>query len=230
MVMWQGLHIIGPLVWDKRNIWIKHVCELLTKEEIDNNIMTTWSGYHSRMKPRAEIDILPLFPDKSFPAIFFKPWWRQVRNFDRMGSGWCLRLVCSPLAELYQRLLTTILSALGMIIKFHWWPSISFSKEHRPTYSHGVIQIYLKNDLTNSRGRDVCVSTVHLLSKWKLSFVVCALSEKWWFWVQCLGWIVSLVFSVWPHHFFQMVTESCEWLSDVVFCTFWYFRCSTVYL
>ena len=33
--------------------------------------MTTWSGYHSRMKdwgslkPQAEIDILPLFPDKS---------------------------------------------------------------------------------------------------------------------------------------------------------------------
>ena len=39
--------------------------------------MTTWSGYHSRMKelssikPRAEIDILALFPDKSFPAISF---------------------------------------------------------------------------------------------------------------------------------------------------------------
>ena len=37
-----------------------------------------------------------------------------------------------------------------MIIKFYWWP---FSKEH--TYSHRVIQIYLLNDLTSSRGRDV---------------------------------------------------------------------------
>ena len=70
-----------------------------------------------------------------------------------MGSGWCLRLVCSPLAELYQRWMSTILSALGMIIKFYWWPSISFSKEH--TYSHRVIQTYLLNDLTSSRGRDV---------------------------------------------------------------------------
>ena len=38
--------------------------------------MTTWSGHHSRMKPRAEIDILlmHLLPDKSFPAISFNPW------------------------------------------------------------------------------------------------------------------------------------------------------------
>ena len=36
--------------------------------------MTTWSGHHSRMKPRAEIDILPRFPDDSFPAITFNPW------------------------------------------------------------------------------------------------------------------------------------------------------------
>ena len=64
------------------------------------------------------------------------------------------------LTELYQRWMTTILSALGMIIKFHWWPSISFSKEH--TYSHRVIPTYLKNHLKSSRGRDVCVSTVHL--------------------------------------------------------------------
>ena len=35
------------------------------------------------MKPLAEIDILPLFPDKSFPAISFNPWLRKVRNFDR---------------------------------------------------------------------------------------------------------------------------------------------------
>ena len=42
-----------------------------------------------------------------------------------------------------------------------------------------VIQTYLKNDLTSSRGRDVCVSTVHLLSRWTFSFVVCALSERW---------------------------------------------------
>ena len=84
------------------------------------------------------------------------------------GSGWGvgLRLGCSPLAELYRRWMTTILSALGMIITFHWWHFISISKEH--TYSHRVIQTYLKNDLTSSRGRDVCVSTAHLLSKWKL--------------------------------------------------------------
>ena len=68
-------------------------------------------------------------------------------------------------------------------------------------------------------GRDVCVSTVHLLSRWKFSaFVVCALSERWWFCAQCLGWIVSLVFSVWQHHFFQMVTEPCKGFSDVVSC------------
>ena len=145
-----------------------------------------------------------------------------------MGSGWCLRLECSPLAELYQRWMTTILSALCMIIKFHWWPSISFSKEH--TYSHRVIQTHLKNDLTSSRGWDVCVSTVHSLSRWKFSFVVCVLSERWWFWAQWLGWIVSLVFIVWPHHFFQMVTKPCKWFGDVFFCTFWYLRCSTVYL
>ena len=72
-----------------------------------------------------------------------------------MGSG-CLRLGCSPLAELYQRWMTTILSALGMLIKFHWSLSISFSKEH--TYSNTT---YLKNDLTSSRGRDACVGTVH---------------------------------------------------------------------
>ena len=65
-----------------------------------------------------------------------------------------------------------------------------------------VIQIYLKNGVTSSGGRDVCVSTVHLLSRWKLSFVVCALSERWWFRAQCLGWIVSPVFSVWQYHFF----------------------------
>ena len=94
--------------------------------------MTTWSGHHSRMKHRAEIDILPLFPDKSFPAISFNPWWRKA-HFIWMGRGWCLGLVCSPLAELYQRWMNTILGALGMIIKFHWWP-ISFSKEH--TYSN----------------------------------------------------------------------------------------------
>ena len=45
----------------------------------------------------------------------------------------------------------------------------------------------------------------------------------------CTLW-ESLVISVWQHHFFKMVTEPCKWLSDVVFCTFWYFHCSTVYL
>ena len=109
-----------------------------------------------------------------------------------------------------------------------WFTTTTFSKEH--TYSDRIIQTYLKNDLTGSQERGVCVSTAHLLASWKFSFVVCALSEWWWFWAQCFGWIVSLVFSVWPHHFLQMVTESCKWLSDVVFCTFWYFRCSTVYL
>ena len=88
-----------------------------------------------------------------------------------------MRLGCSPLAELCQRWMTTILSALGIIIEFHWWPSISFSKEY--TYSHRVIPTYLKNHLKSSRGRDVCVSTVHLLSRWKKSFVVCELSERW---------------------------------------------------
>ena len=44
---------------------------------------------------------------------------------------------------------------------------------------HMVIPTHLKNDLTNSRGIDVCLSTVHLLSSWKFSFVVCALSERW---------------------------------------------------
>ena len=116
------------------------VCELLTKEEIDNNIMTAWSGHHSRMKPRAEIDILPLFPDKFFPAISFNPWWRKVRNFDRkiklilsvaLDGEWVMSE--GGVAELYQRWMTTILSALCMVIKFHWWP-ISFSKEH--TYSN----------------------------------------------------------------------------------------------
>ena len=111
-----------------------------------------------------------------------------------MGSGWCLRLVCSPLAELYQRWMTTILSALSMIIKFHWWP-ISFSKEH--TYSNTD----LFEEWFDKQSREVCVSTVHLLSRWKFLFVVCALSERWWFWAQCVGWIVLLVFSVWQHHF-----------------------------
>ena len=46
-------------------------------------------------------------------------------------------------------------------------------------YSPIVIQTYLKNDLTSSREGDVCVSTVHLLSNWTFSFVVCALSERW---------------------------------------------------
>ena len=34
----------------RETAWIKYVPELLAKEEIDNSIMTTWSGYHSRMK------------------------------------------------------------------------------------------------------------------------------------------------------------------------------------
>ena len=34
----------------RKTVWVKHVCELVTKEEIDNNVMTTWSGYHSPMK------------------------------------------------------------------------------------------------------------------------------------------------------------------------------------
>ena len=37
----------------------------------------------------------------------------------------------------------------------------------------------LKNDLTSSRGRDVCLNTVHLLSSLKFSLVVCAHSERW---------------------------------------------------
>ena len=55
----------------KETVWMNHVSQLLTKEELGNNDMATWSGYHSRMqdcsslKPRAEIGILPLFPDKS---------------------------------------------------------------------------------------------------------------------------------------------------------------------
>ena len=208
-----------------------------------------------------------------------------------MGSGWCLRLKCSPLAELYHRWMTIIftlpsqvrpsdyqsdldnrcvwsryekegvratwifimtspvywlwcrdhtqvrlsglqelgreegvseliahirdikesagsrqldrwrciiLRTLGMIIKFHRWPSISFSKEH--AYSHRAIQTYLKNDLTSSRGRDVCVSTVPA-SRWKFSFVLCALSERWWFWAQ-LGEL-CLCFSAFDHSIFS---------------------------
>ena len=42
------------------------------------------------------------------------------------------------------------------------------------------------------------------------------------------GEIVSLVFSVWPHQFFQMVIGPCKRFSIVTFCTFWYFRCATV--
>ena len=46
--------------------------------------------------------------------------------------------------------------ALGMHIKFHWWPSISFS--------HMVIPTNLKNYITSRPGKDVGLSTLHLLS------------------------------------------------------------------
>ena len=134
------------------------------------------------------------------------------------GSG--RELVCSPLAELYQRWMTTILSALVMIIKFHWWPSISFSKEH--TYSNTD----LFEEWFDKQSREGCVSTVHLLSRWKFSFVhslgdgefeLNALDE--------LGrWFLAF------DNTRMMVTKPCKWLGDMVFCTFWYFRCSTVYL
>ena len=34
----------------RETAWIKYASELLAKEEIDNNVMTTWSGYDSQMK------------------------------------------------------------------------------------------------------------------------------------------------------------------------------------
>ena len=195
----------------RETAWIKYASELLAKEEIDNNVMTTWSGYDSRMKdwsslkPRAKIGILPLFPDKSlqFPSplgdVQYVILYVQTSYWGynwyipwlRMGSGWCLRPGCSPGAELYHRWIT-IKRALGKIINFYWWPSISFSKDHyRPfPQSHRVIPTHLKNDLTSSRGRDVCSSTVHLSSSLKFSFGVCALSGRWWFWALCLGWII----------------------------------------
>ena len=34
----------------RETAWIKYASEILAKEGIDNNVMTTWSGYDSRMK------------------------------------------------------------------------------------------------------------------------------------------------------------------------------------
>ena len=59
----------GAMVRDEA--WVSHVAGLLSKEELKKSESVTWSGFHSQLqdasliKPPAEIDILPLFPDKS---------------------------------------------------------------------------------------------------------------------------------------------------------------------
>ena len=201
--------------------------------------MATWSGYYSRMqdcsslKHRAEIGILPLFPDKSTdPCLvkhvmlivkqsieFLNPGQTPVLGCDQplfalakqlqwqfpsilcddkyviligglhieskahlmlgkfiRGSGWEWAMSeagCSPLVELYPPWMTTILSALGMLIKFHWWPSISSSKKHTQYIPQiqKVTLTHLTNSVPNSSGIDVCLSTGHSLSSLNFSFV-----------------------------------------------------------
>lgn len=62
----------------KDDAWIAHVGGVLEKGELEKGDVVTWSGFNSQLmddasiKPKAEIGILPLFPDKAASASMMK--------------------------------------------------------------------------------------------------------------------------------------------------------------
>ena len=78
----------------KDEAWVSHVAEVMQKGELMKGDVITWAGFNSQIrsdesiKPRAEIGILPLFPDKAASPSMMKHTMEIVKeNTEFINAG-----------------------------------------------------------------------------------------------------------------------------------------------